>query len=42
MAGMDEHGEREGVVEAESHGFSAAYQRHSRYLLVVESRYPLV
>lgn len=35
-AGMDEHGEREGFVDAEGHGFSAAHQRHNRCLLLVE------
>jgi hypothetical protein len=36
MAGIDEHGEREGFVNAEGHGFSAAHQRHNRCLLLVE------
>src|SRR5271163_40595 len=36
MAGMDEHSTREGVVDAESHGFSATHQRHNQCLMLVE------
>lgn len=36
IAGMDEHGEWEGVVDAKSHRLSAAHQRHNRCLLLVK------
>src|SRR5438046_1140532 len=33
--GVDEYRAREGFIDAESHGFSAAHQRHDRCLLLV-------